>query len=84
MPPGPQDLPVYFWFSFCNGSGTDKYILFILDGEKELLKKEFEAFNRYIFVNNDKNEILDVMNSRSIKKYNNMVYGIIPRIIQEA
>ena len=45
-------------------SATDKVILFILDGtkeEKQVLKEYFAAFNRYIFCENDEEDILRAM-----------------------
>lgn len=38
-------------------SGNNKPILFLLDGDKELLKENFEKYNRYIFCHNDFNSI---------------------------
>lgn len=43
-------------------SGTKKPILFILDGETEKIKKFFEPFERYIFCENNKEDILHAMN----------------------
>jgi len=45
--------------------GTNKPILFILDGPKELLKKVFSPFNRVIFCENNQQDIL-----RSIEEFN--------------
>ncbi|MFF2588515.1 hypothetical protein ACFVSS_11560 [Peribacillus butanolivorans] len=39
-------------------SGTNKPILFILDGEKDLLKEIFGRYNRFIFSNNSKEDVL--------------------------
>ncbi len=44
-------------------SGTNKPILFILDGDCELLKKEFEKYNRYVFAMNNKDAIIKAINS---------------------
>lgn len=38
-------------------SGTDKPILFILDGEEDSIKKEFEKYDRYIFSKNSIKQI---------------------------
>lgn len=43
-------------------SGTNKPILFILDGEEDLLKSEFQSYNRYIFAQNDKQLIKQAIN----------------------
>lgn len=40
---------------------TDKVILFILDGEKEKLKNMFEEYERFIFVDNDKDLIIHTL-----------------------
>lgn len=40
---------------------TDKTILFILDGDCVHLKSVFEPYNRFIFVNNKKDEMEDVL-----------------------
>ncbi|OUO28893.1 hypothetical protein [Eubacterium sp. An3] len=47
-------------------SGTDKPILFILDGKKEIIKKQFQKYERYDFCNNDSNEIRNKL--REIKR----------------
>lgn len=44
-------------------SGTNKHILFILDGEREVLKKVFEGYHRYIFTDNSKASILETIES---------------------
>lgn len=46
--------------------GTNKPILFILDGPKELLKQVFEPYNRIFFCNNNSNEI-----KKTIERFNN-------------
>lgn len=51
-------------------SGTNKIILFILDGKDEeidVLKAYFERFERYIFCKNDEQSILEAI--KSIKDY---------------
>lgn len=44
-------------------AATNKTILFILDGEKEKLKKTFEKYNRYLFVDNNVNDVCFVLNN---------------------
>lgn len=39
-------------------SGTNKAILFILDGEKDLLRETFDKYKRYIFCDNSKEDII--------------------------
>lgn len=39
-------------------SGTDKPILFILDGDKRRLRDQFEKYNRYVFCDNSEEAIL--------------------------
>ncbi len=34
-------------------AGTNKPVLFVLDGDKEALKESFEAYDRFVFVEND-------------------------------
>ncbi len=34
-------------------TGTNKPVLFVLDGDKEALKEQFEAYDRFVFVEND-------------------------------
>ncbi len=53
-------------------SGTNKPILFILDGEKELLQKTFEPYNRYIFCDNTKE---DIMRAIKVIKESNVTYA---------
>lgn len=52
-------------------SGTNKPILFILDGDSITLKNEFEKFNRFVFTPNDKESIANAINDiiKSNKKY---------------
>ncbi|CAH0346463.1 hypothetical protein [Bacillus sp. CECT 9360] len=38
-------------------SGTNKLILFILDGQKEILLKTFTKYNRFVFTDNNNDEI---------------------------
>lgn len=38
--------------------GTDKYILFILDGEEEKIKAVFEPYERFVFCRNNEKDIL--------------------------
>lgn len=45
--------------------GTNKPILFILDGPKELLVKVFDPFNRVMFCNNNEEDII-----KTIEKFN--------------
>ena len=45
--------------------GTNKPILFVLDGPKELLVKVFEPFNRVMFCNNNEEDII-----KTIQKFN--------------
>lgn len=40
---------------------TDKRILFILDGDVESLRETFEGYNRFIFVENKKADIIEVL-----------------------
>lgn len=40
---------------------TDKTILFLLDGEINVLRETFEKYNRFIFVENRKEEIVSVL-----------------------
>ncbi|MCM3633969.1 hypothetical protein [Paenibacillus camelliae] len=57
-------------------SGTNKPILFLLDGEKELLKDTFEKYKRYIFSDNNKESIIDtiqLINKDVYKDYNHIV-----------
>ncbi len=42
-------------------SGTNKPILFILDGDKEQLKNEFQRYDRYVFAENDKESIKEAI-----------------------
>lgn len=45
-------------------SGTDKWILFVLDGnvhEKIIIKNYFSQFNRYVFCNNNCDEIIQAI-----------------------
>ncbi len=42
-------------------SGTNKPILFILDGDTEKIRKEFENYNRYDFAYNNSNEIKSII-----------------------
>lgn len=42
-------------------SGTNKPILFLLDGQKNLLRETFEKYNRYTFCENDTNMISNVL-----------------------
>lgn len=57
-------------------SATEKIILFILDGtedEKQVLKKYFSQFNRYIFCENTVDDIIRVINVIE----NNCISGVI-------
>lgn len=47
-------------------SGTEKRILFILDGNINEIKKEFSQYNRYTFSLNNKNALLYTMNNPNI------------------
>lgn len=49
-------------------SGTNKPILFILDGEKNQLLEDFKKYNRYVFANNDKESIKQGI--KNILQYN--------------
>ena len=42
-------------------SGTDKPILFILDGDKLAIREQFEIYNRYCFADNDKESIINAI-----------------------
>ena len=42
-------------------SGTNKPILFILDGEKQELRNVFERYNRYVFSNNNVENICSIL-----------------------
>lgn len=48
-------------------SGTNKPILFILDGEKDLIRNQFEQYGRYCFADNTKDSILRVLDSLIIE-----------------
>ncbi|TFJ24167.1 hypothetical protein CKN99_12765 [Carnobacterium maltaromaticum] len=49
-------------------SGTNKSILFILDGEKEKLKKNFGRYNRFVFCDNTKEDIERAINEIKFSK----------------
>lgn len=52
-------------------SGTNKPILFILDGEKKMIMENFKDIeDRYIFCQNTKEDILDKINSLNLTKSN--------------
>lgn len=44
-------------------SGTNKPILFILDGEKDKIKETFNKYNRYLFCDNNKRQLGLLINS---------------------
>jgi hypothetical protein len=50
-------------------SGTKKPILFILDGESEKIKNYFQKYDRYIFCNNNKEDILKAINKIHSAEY---------------
>ncbi|NOU64529.1 hypothetical protein GC096_10860 [Paenibacillus sp. LMG 31461] len=52
-------------------SGTNKLILFILDGQKETLLKTFNNYNRYVFADNNKNEIFEKITRIENKEFEN-------------
>lgn len=52
-------------------SGTNKPILFILDGESEALRQTFMKYNRYIFCENNEHSILNAL--ENIYELNNLV-----------
>lgn len=58
--------------------GTNKAILFILDGESAKIKEFFEPLNRVLFANNNEDDILKKLND-----YNKNQYGITNRILTE-
>lgn len=60
-------------------SASNKYILFILDGtkeEKEIIKKYFEKFNRYIFCENNSEDIkraINLIENNEVKNIENKI-----------
>lgn len=52
-------------------SGTNKPILFILDGDSEDLRETFMKYNRYIFCENNEQSILNAL--EKIQELNNLV-----------
>lgn len=69
-------------------SSTNRYILFILDGtedEKEILKNYFSKFNRYVFCNNDIEDITRTIqlieNNKVLELKNDCVNYFEPRNI---
>lgn len=50
-------------------SATNKPILFILDGNTELLKKQFSKYNRYLFCNNTVEDIVNKLEIIRCGKY---------------
>ncbi|NOU95109.1 hypothetical protein GC093_18035 [Paenibacillus sp. LMG 31456] len=50
-------------------SGTKKPILFILDGDTEKIKQFYKQFDRYIFCENKKEDILSAINRIRLSKY---------------
>ncbi|MFJ7974813.1 hypothetical protein ACIQZI_03735 [Peribacillus sp. NPDC096379] len=57
-------------------SGTNKLILFILDGPKEILLKTFNKYNRYIFADNNKNEIFGKVVRIENKEFENTKFVV--------
>jgi hypothetical protein len=55
-------------------SGTNKPILFILDGEKTELTDTFGTYNRYIFADNTVSELLERFDSIYSGEYNNTLF----------
>lgn len=55
-------------------SGTNKAVLFILDGEKEVLLNTFKKYNRYIFVENHVSAILDSFQTMNLGRYNQTLF----------
>ena len=67
-------------------SGTNKPILFILDGDEKLLKETFDKYERYIFCRNDKEDISQVMEKISAGEFDHtrfVVEDFKPRKIAE-
>lgn len=64
-------------------TNSDKIILVILDGpQKELIRKELECFNRFVFCENNKEEIIQTVRDISEGKYTvnkNKLYELTPQ-----
>jgi len=68
-------------------SGTNKPILFILDGDKEELLKAFTKYKRYIFTENKVREIENKISRISQGEYNNTSFVVVdfsPRKVARA
>jgi len=57
-------------------SGTNKIILFILDGQKDNLKETFNKYNRYVFTNNDRDEIYESILKIGNKEFENTKFVV--------
>lgn len=66
-----------------NYSSTNKPILFILDGNKEDIYREFKKYNRYIFCDNKEDDILEKLDfiSQNIEK---MRFNPVPEFCYSA
>lgn len=71
-------------------SASNKYILFILDGtydEKEIIKKYFEKFNRYVFCENNSEDIkraINLIENNRVKNIENKIVNYFePKNIAE-
>jgi hypothetical protein len=60
-------------YQYC---GTNKPILFLLDGNKKEIFNEFNRYNRFIFADNDKNSIIETICSIYKGYYDNISYII--------
>ncbi|MBM7551661.1 hypothetical protein [Thalassobacillus pellis] len=58
--------------------GTNKPILFILDGDKETLKETFNSFNRVLFCYNSESDILN-----KLKRFNNGEISVSNKPVRE-
>ncbi|MCM3756321.1 hypothetical protein M3197_02360 [Sporosarcina aquimarina] len=57
-------------------SGTNKLILFILDGKNDVLIKTFNKYNRYVFANNNKVEIFEKVLQIENKEFENTKFVV--------
>lgn len=57
-------------------SGTNKHILFILDGEKTLIKGAFIRYNRFIFCDNTEESITNALKEIESGKYDDLKYPV--------
>ncbi|OAS21870.1 hypothetical protein [Paenibacillus oryzisoli] len=57
-------------------SGTNKLILFILDGQKETLIKTFNKYSRYIFTDNKKNQIEEIITRIESDEFENTKFVV--------